>query len=160
MYTLPLTNIKTQPTPLRSCYPSRAPTLTRSCYPSGAPPLTRPCFIDINTRTPFFLIALYYRGLPALKLASSTTVILPPCCLYYICCCCSHINSHNQVRGHRTGSSHSGAEEYPRENTNNPRWYTHISQLTQFVPPRQTQLTADPYARQTQVNWKKEAKNK
>ena len=30
-------------------------------------------------------------------------------------CCCSHINSHNQVRGHRTGSSHSGAEEYPRE---------------------------------------------
>ena len=29
--------------------------------------------------------------------------------------CCSHINSHNQVRGHRTGSSHSGAEEYPRE---------------------------------------------
>ena len=32
-------------------------------------------------------------------------------------CCCSHINSHNQVRGHRTGSSHSGAEEYPREKT-------------------------------------------
>ena len=31
------------------------------------------------------------------------------CCC---CCCCSHINSHNQVRGHRTGSSHSGAEEY------------------------------------------------
>ena len=35
----------------------------------------------------------------------------------YGCCCCSHINSHNQVRGHRTGSSHSGAEEYPREKT-------------------------------------------
>ena len=33
------------------------------------------------------------------------------------CCCCSHINSHNQVRRHRTGSSHSGVEEYPRENT-------------------------------------------
>ena len=33
------------------------------------------------------------------------------------CCCCSHINSNNQVRGHRTGSSHSGAEEYPREKT-------------------------------------------
>ena len=32
------------------------------------------------------------------------------CCC---CCCCSHINSHNQVRGHRTGSRHSGAEEYP-----------------------------------------------
>ena len=53
-------------------------------------------------------------------------------------CCCSHINSHNQVRGHRTGSSHSGAEEYPRENTHNPRWYTHISQLTQSMPPPET----------------------
>ena len=30
---------------------------------------------------------------------------------------CSHINSHNQVRGHRTGSSHSGAGEYPRKKT-------------------------------------------
>ena len=32
---------------------------------------------------------------------------------------CSHMKSHNQVRGHRTGSSHSGAEEYeyPREKT-------------------------------------------
>ena len=30
-------------------------------------------------------------------------------------CSWSHFNSHNQVRGHRTGSSHSGAEEYPRE---------------------------------------------
>ena len=29
------------------------------------------------------------------------------------CCCCSHINSHNQVRGHRIGSSHFGAEERP-----------------------------------------------
>ena len=26
---------------------------------------------------------------------------------------CSHNNSHNQVRGHRTASSHSGVEEYP-----------------------------------------------
>ena len=33
------------------------------------------------------------------------------------CCCRSHINSHNRVRGHRTGSSHSGAEEYPRGKT-------------------------------------------
>ena len=31
------------------------------------------------------------------------------------CCCCSHINSHNRVRGHRTGSSHFGAEEYPEK---------------------------------------------
>ena len=30
---------------------------------------------------------------------------------------CSRINSHNQVRCHRTGSSHSGAEESPREET-------------------------------------------
>ena len=37
------------------------------------------------------------------------------------CCCrCSHINSHNQVRGHRTGSSYSGAEEYPREKHTQP----------------------------------------
>ena len=51
-------------------------------------------------------------------------------------CCWSHINSHNQVRGHRTGSSNSGAEEYPREKTQtNQRWCTHISQLTQFMPP-------------------------
>ena len=31
---------------------------------------------------------------------------------------------------------HSGAEEYPREKTQtNQRWYTHISQLTQFMLP-------------------------
>ena len=45
----------------------------------------------------------------------------------------------NQVRGHRIGSSHSGAEEYPREKTRtNQRWYTHRSQLTQFMPPPKT----------------------
>ena len=38
-------------------------------------------------------------------------------CCCCCCCCCSHINSHNQVRGVMTGSSHSGAEEYPREKT-------------------------------------------
>ena len=32
------------------------------------------------------------------------------CCCCWCCCCCSHINSHNQVRGHRTGSSHFEAE--------------------------------------------------
>ena len=33
----------------------------------------------------------------------------------------------------------SGAEEYPRETSQtNPRWYTHISQLTQFMPPSET----------------------
>ena len=35
-------------------------------------------------------------------------------------CCCSHINSQN-VRGRRTGSSHSGAEEYPREKHTQPK---------------------------------------
>ena len=43
--------------------------------------------------------------------------------------CRSHITSHSQVRGHRTGSSHSGAEEYPRDKTQtNQGWYTHTSQ--------------------------------
>ena len=32
-------------------------------------------------------------------------------------CCGARLHSHNQVRGHRTGSSHSGAEEYPRDKT-------------------------------------------
>ena len=41
--------------------------------------------------------------------------------VYVRCCCCSHINSHNQVRGHRTGSSHSGAEENPREKHTQPK---------------------------------------
>ena len=41
------------------------------------------------------------------------------CCC---CCCCSHINLHNQVHGHRTSSSYSGAEEYPRgKNKNKPK---------------------------------------
>ena len=59
---------------------------------------------------------------------------------FFHCCCCSHINSHNQVRGHRTGSSHSvWSWGIPRgNNTNSPRWYTHISQLTQFMPPPET----------------------
>ena len=26
----------------------------------------------------------------------------------------------------------------PGKNTHNPRWYTHISQLTQFMPPPET----------------------
>ena len=35
-------------------------------------------------------------------------------------------NSHNQVRGHRTGSSHSGVEEYPGEQTQaNQTWFVY-----------------------------------
>ena len=52
------------------------------------------------------------------------------CCCCCCCCCCSHINSHNQVRGHRTGSSQ--LRNTPGINTHNPRWYTHISHLTQW----------------------------
>ena len=94
----------------------------------------------------------------------------------------------------------------PGKNTNNPRWYTHISQLTQFMPPPETykskigsqstlcqvhtgacvSLLAPEkndynnilppkkdyhvyisrsiyhyaYARQTQVNWRKETKKR
>ena len=55
------------------------------------------------------------------------------CC--YCCCFCSHFKCDNQVRVHRTRSSYSGAEEYPRERTQTTqRWYTHVSQLTQFMP--------------------------
>ena len=56
------------------------------------------------------------------------------------CCCCSHINSHNQVRGHRIGSTHSGAQEYPREKHKQSKvLHAYITadaiQLTQFMPP-------------------------
>ena len=47
-------------------------------------------------------------------------------CAVVVVCCCSQINSHNQIRGHRTGSSHSGAEEYPRENTHTTQGGTRI----------------------------------
>ena len=36
---------------------------------------------------------------------------------------CSHINSHKQVRGHRTSSSHSEVEEYPGENEHKQALY-------------------------------------
>ena len=46
--------------------------------------------------------------------------------LLFVVVCWSHINSHNQVRGHNPGSSHSGAEEYPRENTHTTQGGTRI----------------------------------
>ena len=67
------------------------------------------------------------------------------CC----CCCCSHSNSHIQVRGHRTGSGHSGAEEYPREKHKkipvmqmDENWYTNESvlSLSFFCPDLQEDL--------------------
>ena len=56
------------------------------------------------------------------------------CCC---CCCCFHINSHNLVRGLRTGSSHSGVEEYPRKKTQT-KGGTRMTQLPQFMPPPET----------------------
>ena len=44
------------------------------------------------------------------------THLTAPCCTAQPGCC-SHINSHIQVRGHRTGSSCSGVGEYPRKTT-------------------------------------------
>ena len=43
------------------------------------------------------------------------------CCMQLSCCICSHINSHNQVRGHKTGSSHSGGEKYPSGKHKQPK---------------------------------------
>ena len=40
--------------------------------------------------------------------------------------CCFHVNSQYQVRGHRTGSSHFGVEEYPRKKKQNECRYTHM----------------------------------
>ena len=46
----------------------------------------------------------------------------------YSWCCCSHINSHNnQVRGHRTGFSHSGAEKYLKKTQTNQRSFIQIA---------------------------------
>ena len=40
-------------------------------------------------------------------------------------------NSHSQVRGHRTNSSHSGVAEYPREKQKtNQKWYMHTGIIT------------------------------
>ena len=52
------------------------------------------------------------------------------CCCYYI------INSHNQVRGHRTGSSQTLKwRNTPGKHKQNQKWYTHILYLTQFMSP-------------------------
>ena len=54
------------------------------------------------------------------------------------CCCCSHINPHNQVRGHRTGSSHSGAEKCPREKHKQPKVVHAYITADAFMPPPET----------------------
>ena len=43
------------------------------------------------------------------------------------------INLHYQVRGHRTGSSHSGAEEYPLGKTQSTQGGTRIDYITQCL---------------------------
>ena len=76
--------------------------------------------------------------------SSDRAVDIILCYTWYILkcpCCCSHINSNNQVRGHRTCSSHSGAEEYPREKTQTTQGGTRIpgiSHLMQFMLPPET----------------------
>ena len=45
--------------------------------------------------------------------------------MFFPCCCCSHINSHNQVRGHRTGpvtlELRNTPEKKKYERTNKPK---------------------------------------
>ena len=55
-----------------------------------------------------------------------------------ITCCCSHINSHNKSVVTGQAPVTLDLRNTPGKNTNNPRWYTHISQLTQFMPPPET----------------------
>ena len=46
------------------------------------------------------------------------------------------IRMHSQVCGDRTGSRHSGVEEYPREKTQaNPKWFTYLSCRMYVHPP-------------------------
>ena len=68
------------------------------------------------------------------------------CC----CCCCYHINSQNQVYGHRTGSSHPEVEEYPTEkHTNKTRSGTRINHI--FVPAAQPSTIYPPLERRVFV---------
>ena len=57
-------------------------------------------------------------------------------------CLCSHINSHIQVRGHRTGCSHSGVEEYPRktikQTNSGTHMYTKQNMAECYCPPART----------------------
>ena len=102
------------------------PGVPRCALPCGAVLLcdAGPCSA---VRCCFMLVCAFFR-----TYSSSST-------RYMMRSCCSHINWHNQVRGHGIGSSHSEAEEYPRKKTQtNQRRYTHISQLTQFMPPLET----------------------
>ena len=60
-------------------------------------------------------------------------------CCCCCCFCCSRFSFHNQVRGHRTGSNHSGAEKNANNKAQtNQRWYTHVSELTHVMPPPET----------------------
>ena len=68
-----------------------------------------------------------------IRLAGNIVVVVVVCC-----CCCSHINPHNQVRGHRTGSSHSGAEKCPREKHKQPKVVHAYITADAFMPPPET----------------------
>ena len=61
--------------------------------------------------------------------ASSAVAVEPALEAPNICfcrCCCYHINSHNQVRVYRAGSSHSGSEEYPQGQSTTTKGGTRI----------------------------------
>ena len=94
--------------PLGRMHRSARPAAQHRAVPRGAVPcpcVPAPCPCPaVRCGTERCCAMLYFSYMPS---------IVRSCC----CCCCSHINSHNQVRGHRTGSSHSGVEEYPREKT-------------------------------------------
>ena len=60
--------------------------------------------------------------------------------IIFSCCCCSRINSHNQVRGHRTGSSPSGGGKYPKEKikpaiTQNHGWSFYKGVCERYLVP-------------------------
>ena len=98
---------------------------------TGACPVTTDLIMRVNVRTTTRTTTKYSQQLhsfteqnPPKKMkqnketaiCNNTTFIVYPSSCCTICCC--HINSHNQVRGHRTGSSHSGAEDiHPCEGT-------------------------------------------
>ena len=64
-----------------------------------------------------------------------TWYLVPDSAYWYSSCCCSQINSHNQVRGQRTGSSHSGVEEYPRKKTQTKPKVLHAYIVAEAIHP-------------------------
>ena len=67
----------------------------------------------------------------------------------------SHINSNNQVRGHRTGSSDFGVAEYPREKTNKTKTgivHVYIIAEASPNPPESIKVKSDVSVRTEQAH--------